>query len=383
MDNQKKVLFINAHDIWKNCNSGGAQCSKRNYELIVECYGKENVNVLSFIEDKSCIPTQVVNDEKIFLLKKNISKIDALIAAVFLEKLYMPWHEKNVIKIIQTINPDIIFFDTTLLGKLMCKLKKNRKTKMFVFMHNVEVNYTKNKVKNEGLRFLPSYWASWYNEKCSVREADFLITLNDRDKKEVRRIYGRESDMNWPITFADCFDNGKVKQIKENSKELLFVGSAFAPNLDGVRWFYKEVLPKLEGFTLVVVGKDFEKYRNEFTDNNVKIVGTVADLEEYYYSYPVVVIPIRYGDGMKVKTAEALMYGKTIFSTSEGLEGYITDKVEGIFECNSVEEFVENIKKYYKHERIVMYQQTVREHFLNGYDTNKLHKDIHEKFEKI
>lgn len=49
---------------------------------------------------------------------------------------------------------------------------------------------------------------------------------------------------------------------------------------------------------------------------------------------------------MKVKTCEALMYGKTILGTTESFVGYELnyDKVGAI--CNTKEEFIETINNY-------------------------------------
>ncbi len=49
----------------------------------------------------------------------------------------------------------------------------------------------------------------------------------------------------------------------------------------------------------------------------------------YYYKHAAVILPIKYGAGMKVKTAEAMMYGRTIFASDEALEGYDGKGIEG------------------------------------------------------
>ena len=93
-----------------------------------------------------------------------------------------------------------------------------------------------------------------------------------------------------------------------------------------------------------------EKYKEKFEKMNskVKVLGTVDSLDEYYLNADVVIAPIFSGGGMKVKTAEALSYGKTIFGTKEAFEGYEVDydKIGGL--CNTKEEFIEKINKYIK-----------------------------------
>ena len=78
------------------------------------------------------------------------------------------------------------------------------------------------------------------------------------------------------------------------------------------------------------------------------------------------VIPVFYGAGQKVKTAEAMMYGKTIIATSEALEGYAVDDVEGIFRCDTVDAFVRTIRMVSSQHRS-KYRKEVRKRFLEEY----------------
>jgi glycosyltransferase involved in cell wall biosynthesis len=77
--------------------------------------------------------------------------------------------------------------------------------------------------------------------------------------------------------------------------------------------------------------------------NNIKILNNVPDLKDVYESIDLLVFPIFSGSGMKVKTAEALMYGKYIIGTAEAFEGYdITDKC-GIV-CKTPKDFITAIE---------------------------------------
>ena len=96
----------------------------------------------------------------------------------------------------------------------------------------------------------------------------------------------------------------------------------FSPNYDGIKWFAENVMTELKDYHLIIVGKDFEQKKDELENVNVHVVGTVESLEKYYYSENIMVMPIFYGDGMKIKTAEAMMYGKIILASDEALEGY-------------------------------------------------------------
>ena len=119
----------------------------------------------------------------------------------------------------------------------------------------------------------------------------------------------------------------------------------FPPNYYGIKWFVENVMPELKEYHLTIVGKDFELKKKELEKDNVSVVGTVKELDQYYYLPNIMVMPIFYGDGIKIKTAEAMMYGKTIVASDEALEGYEVEAVKGIYRCNTKEEFVDKIRK--------------------------------------
>lgn len=79
-------------------------------------------------------------------------------------------------------------------------------------------------------------------------------------------------------------------------------------------------------------------------------------------------MPIFYGDGMKIKTAEAMMYGKTILASDEALEGYEVKDIQGIYRCNTREEYLETIHMIERNENY--YNKSVRNLFLSKYCLN-------------
>ena len=132
-------------------------------------------------------------------------------------------------------------------------------------------------------------------------------------------------------------------------------------------------MPLLDNVKLNIVGKGFETKKEEYEHNrNVHVIGSVDDIDTYYYSHCAVVLPILYGAGMKVKTAEAMMFGRRIFSSNEALEGYEVEEIQGITRCNTEIQFATAIKKKKKKGIFHAYQTDVRNLFMNKYETNKV-----------
>ena len=331
-----KVLFLGSQNIKECVMNGGMQCSKRNYDLIASVIDNENLFTAIIWNSKEKYPRN-----QYFMRCTNIR--ESLVSSFRMCRLYSYAEEKKILEYIEQVDPDILFADTSILGKIL--LKVNKRIKKIVFCHNVEKEYAKHRVMNEGWRYIPVFFATKYNEWLSVKEANKLICLNVRDSKLIEKNYDRKPDFLLPISFMDSFDSSKVYREKSD-KVLLFIGSNFGPNYDGIKWFINNVMQELKEYNLIIVGKDFENVKEKLERENVTVIGTVQKLDEYYYRYFNIVLPIKYGDGMKVKTAEAMMYGMNIFATNEALEGYETDGVCGIYRCNSSNEFIKNIRQH-------------------------------------
>lgn len=356
------VLFLGMQDIFGKVNNGGTQCSKRNYQLLRECGG---ILIYVGIITKCC---HDIKPQNVRYFKKVKNELQAFLAALKCRKYYDAKVEKEILQYIEELHPDILFLDSSNLGGLLKKISYKPQT--FIFFHNIEKDYTWNKVKNEGARYIFSYIASCYNEQVATTLADKIICLNERDSIRLQELYQKKPDCLLPISFQDTFDGAKVKRSAAN-KKILFIGSCFGPNYEGIKWFVNNIMKELSDYSLEIVGKDFEQKKAELERSNVTVKGTVDNLEDYYYSAVAVIMPIQYGCGMKVKTAEAMMYGVNILATDEALEGYDVDHIKGIYRCNHPEEFIANIKQIYEAEQPVTYQQEVRNYFLDFHNQSR------------
>lgn len=110
---------------------------------------------------------------------------------------------------------------------------------------------------------------------------------------------------------------------------LLFVGGfAHPPNEDGVLWFAGDILPRirqeLPDIKLYVAGSHVtEAIEALKSRKDMEILGFVSDerLDELYRKTAIVVVPLRYGAGVKGKVVEALYHGAVVVTTEVGAEG--------------------------------------------------------------
>lgn len=372
-----KVLFIAGHEFLYNPQNGGQQCSLRNYRLLQSICGKENVYLCMFSNYEY---ENLNSNEKIFPTHKN--KYELLRDTIFGLNVCNLKTFREVSNYISKLKIDIIFADHSTIGNILSKCKTE--AVKVTFFHNIEKNYAWNKVKHEGIHYLIAFFSYFINEKNAINISDKIILLNSRDERQIIKAYGRKADYFLPISFQDNFE--REKPIIENKGEiqLLFVGSLFRPNYEGIKWFIENVMREVEGNVILkIVGKDWETKRNELEKRNVKVVGTVDRLDNYYYEADAVIIPIFYGDGMKVKTAEAMMYGKIILATEEALVGYDIEDINEIYECNTKESFLQVLKQLTEKQFVDKYCDAVRKRFLEKYETKQLENNLKQFLESV
>jgi glycosyltransferase involved in cell wall biosynthesis len=122
-----------------------------------------------------------------------------------------------------------------------------------------------------------------------------------------------------------------------------FLGSFHhQPNREGLRWFIRHVWPLVRrtapAVRLRVVGdgSDNEAWK---TLENVEVLGWVADVESEMATWSLTVVPIFFGGGTRIKTAEAFSRKCPVVSTTLGVYGYeVVDGAEVLI-ADSLEEF--------------------------------------------
>jgi glycosyltransferase involved in cell wall biosynthesis len=117
--------------------------------------------------------------------------------------------------------------------------------------------------------------------------------------------------------FRPCFD-------RRTRKELVFIGGlGWRPNEDAVRWFVRDVLDEVlvrhPDAHLTVIGDEPPEWLA--AHRQVTAAGFVEDERELMAQARVVIVPIRFGSGVRIKILNALAMGKPVVSTRLGAEG--------------------------------------------------------------
>jgi len=221
--------------------------------------------------------------------------------------------------------PTLIWLDTSLLGSLIPIIRRLLpEAKVICAFQNAEFDLVKQRMAAMQFHYLPALYATWLNEKQSACESDLTLALHATDAQRIASLYGRAVDRVLPIIIPEREGHPNVQGPNVQAEEpyVLFVGSAFPPNIEALEFLCGRVAPLLQRFRLIAVGNGLEKSAPRLNHAKLEIKGFVEDLSSLYRNAAAVIAPIFSGGGMKVKIAEALMYGKSVIASPFAAIGF-------------------------------------------------------------
>ncbi|MCC6207113.1 MAG: glycosyltransferase [Gammaproteobacteria bacterium] len=154
-------------------------------------------------------------------------------------------------------------------------------------------------------------------EARGLERADVVIAIQDNEARHFREISHRRV-----ITVGHIVPLDGVRGDEAKTAGMLYVGSGNEINVHAAKYFIDGILPGIRkhipSATLTVAGGVCEKLADI---PGVRLLGQVDDLAPLYRSAAVVVNPILFGTGLKIKTVEALGFGRSLVTTPAGAEG--------------------------------------------------------------
>ncbi len=137
----------------------------------------------------------------------------------------------------------------------------------------------------------------------------------------------------------------------EETSDILFVGGFnHSPNIDGIVWFVEEILPLVRvtrpEICVHVVGSNPTETVNALQSEQLIVHGYLSDeeLDTLYARVRQVVVPLRFGAGVKGKVLEAIQKNRPLVTTSVGAEG-IPDAASVMHIVDTAEEFAARVQQ--------------------------------------
>jgi hypothetical protein len=254
-------------------------------------------------------------------------------------------HEK-IIEMIDTLKIDTVLTNYIFHSKFLEYLPKHiykiidthdRFTDRYkLFENKSDINYT---------------WHSYSktDEAKALQRADAVISITDEER-----------DYFSSICDSKVFTIGHIETTKELDKsytkldKIGFIGGQNQVNIIAINEFLETFFTNSKyknDITIVIAGRICKHIK--LKNKNIKLLGLVKDTKTFYEDVDLVINPLMFGTGQKIKSIEALSYNIPIISTKVGFEGIKSDmdfhKAESIIEMVAKIDYIkENIVELQK-----------------------------------
>jgi glycosyltransferase involved in cell wall biosynthesis len=241
----------------------------------------------------------------------------------------------------------------TVVGVYMAGYRLPRTTRVVLDAHNIEYD-VRLRTARSGVRLdrrLYNYLNALklrQEERRAWRRVDGCVVASARDRALLQR--------DAPQARCTVVANGVDTHVFRPGKRapvpgrILFFGALdYYPNSDGLRFFLREVMPRLRAHRLpvelVVVGRPGPDKLDDPGARDVFFTGAVDDLCPYLESASVIVAPIRIGGGTRLKILEALAMAKPVVATSLGAEAISVRHERDILLADTAGAFADQVRR--------------------------------------
>ena len=217
-----------------------------------------------------------------------------------------------------------------------------------LFQHNVETIIWERHATNARTPVHRAYFRmqarrifEWERETC--RSAAHVVAVSQADEHTMRERFNIHHTSS--VRTGVDLDYFEKRCDTVPAIDLIFVGSMdWMPNVDGVRWFLEEVLPRIRArkpdCRVAIVGRNPPpSLIAAAKDPLITITGTVPDVRPFLWQSAVSIVPLRVGGGTRLKIFEAMAASTQVVSTTIGAEGLALEHGRTIRIGDTAEEF--------------------------------------------
>jgi glycosyltransferase involved in cell wall biosynthesis len=159
-----------------------------------------------------------------------------------------------------------------------------------------------------------------------ARKYDLVVTVSTADEKWVTQHYHPNRILTLPLPIDPNYFM-PLDDVTEIPGRIVFTGMMnHPPNVDAAIFFATQVFPIIRRQNPTaefwIVGRDpLPEVQALANLQGITVTGLVPDIRSYMAEAAVIVVPLRYGSGMRQKILEAWAMKKAVISTSIGAEG--------------------------------------------------------------
>jgi polysaccharide biosynthesis protein PslH len=333
------TLLINLKELGHQVYFAHIKKDKGDQGAMQQCWG-ERFYSLSYEMPAATIQKRQLSSNKIIkLFQKAERKLRAIVGNnPYYTFLIDEWYDESVdealISLAESLSPDIVIIEYVFFSKALECFGKN--TLKIIDTHDIFANryklFSEEQLKN-----------SWFSttkrqEDLGLSRADIIVAIQAKEANALKkRLNKKVVTVGHPVSLFES----KPRSLKN---KILFLGSMNAINIASMNYLIKDIFPLVKSefrdAKLVLAGGICDQVTD--FDSCLKL-GTPDSLDDVYDLADIVVNPVLFGTGLKIKNIEAMGYAKPLVTTALGAEGMEAGSGKSFLIAESAQEFAASI----------------------------------------
>jgi polysaccharide biosynthesis protein PslH len=233
------------------------------------------------------------------------------------------------------------------------EIKKRYNIPVILRLHNIESMNIKTYMEKQSNYLIRCFLKNEQTKLCNYENKyckifDRVLLVSQQDEKLLLNMDHEIKTAVVPsgVEIEDYSNDGGSSQ--EEDGTVLWIGAlGWPPNQDSFWWFYNKIVPLLiaqkPDIKIEVVGSNPPSEIRNLVRPNVKVIGEVIDVKQYYRRAQVCVVPLRAGSGIRMKLLEMFAMKKAVVSTSIGCEGLNVNHLQHLWIADNEKDFANGI----------------------------------------
>lgn len=184
-------------------------------------------------------------------------------------------------------------------------------------------------------------------EERAWRECNLCFTVSENERAAIATTLGNDDKL---IAMVGI-DLSRFEFLPKQSVglRLLFVGGLnYHPNLDSADYLLREIFPliraSLPEVRLDIVGHELWRVEGLLPENSgVALHENVPEILPWFRGADLLVVPLRFGAGIRIKILEAMAAGLPVVTTSKGCEGLVVEHGRELLVADDQESFASEV----------------------------------------
>jgi glycosyltransferase involved in cell wall biosynthesis len=244
-----------------------------------------------------------------------------------------PGYAERLSDLVREWRPDVVQLEFHVMGQFLPTLASSRAPRVLV-QHEPGTAGAAERGRH-GVGRVRGYleMRAWRRFEAKVsRQVDAVVAFTERDRAALSSELADTGPRLVTIPLGIDIPAAALDPRGTDPDNLLFFGSfRHEPNVDAATRLARTVFPRIRAqrpeTTLHLIGADPRPEVTRLAGDGIVFLGEVPDLAPYLDRAAVVLVPLRFGGGMRVKVLEALAAGKAVVGSALAFDGI--DLVDG------------------------------------------------------